>query len=173
MKLTILIALLTTGFALEVEAADKAPNSTPTTLETSSNEMRRNNLSLELLGRGGLYSFNYDYMLNDDLAVGGGIASYSISAGTAKASTWILPVYANYYVNQGKHRFFGTGGANLILVSGQIDDSNQVKGSGLAGVLGAGYEYKSDDGFLFRAAPYLMIGKISGGWLGFSLGYSI
>lgn len=165
------------GFAMNAEAAiEVTSTSTPTlTFEDPgySSEYRRNAFSMELLGRGGLYSFNYDFMLNDDIGLGAGIATYSMSSGLSRASAWVLPTYANYYFNTGKHRFFATGGLNFIVVSGTLAEDTQIKGSGLAAVAGAGYEYRGDDGFLFRATPYVLVGKASGGWIGFTLGYSI
>ncbi len=139
----------------------------------NSNELRRNGMSLELLGRGLLYSFNYDYLLRDNLALGAGVSSYSISSGSSSASAWIIPVYANYYLTEGTHRWFTTAGANLIFASSTAGNDSRVSGSGLAGVLGGGYEYRGNSGFLFRAAPYVFVGKTSGAWLGVSFGYTI
>ena len=164
------------------EAADNSkslPTSATPAIESSvsepadSHEYRRNGMSLELLGRGLLYSLNYDYLITDNLALGAGVASYSFSSGSANSSAWIIPIYANYYLTGGKHRWFATGGANMILASGSSGDGDRVTGSGVAGVLGGGYEYKSAGGFLFRAAPYVFVGKASGAWLGLSFGYSI
>jgi len=175
-RLSVFTALLLTAFAVEANAYTE---DNVTTLETPApqmeprSELRRHALSTELLGRGGLYSFNYDYMILDNLAIGAGVSTYSISSGTSSAKATIIPAYANYYVNDGNHRFFGSAGANIIHASGKIDDSAQVSGSGLAGVLGGGYEYRNDSGFLFRAAPYVFVGKASGVWLGFSFGYTI
>jgi hypothetical protein len=159
-----------TSYAAEAPAVNSV-QSQASDQETSP-ELRRNAMSLELLGRGLLYSFNYDYLLKDNLALGAGASHYSISSGDASAGAWIIPVYANYYLTGGNHRWFATGGANLIFASGNVGD-DKVSGSGVAGVLGAGYEYRGDNGFLFRAAPYVFVGKASGGWLGISLGYAI
>ncbi len=181
-KITSLFALVFSlfCFGLVAEAAEPTkPKATPplesTSLppESSSLDLRRHGISLELLGRGGLYSFNYDYMITDDLALGAGLATYSISSNGSNASAWVVPVYANYYITGQNHRLFVTGGADVVFSSGKLAGDTQVSGSGLAGVLGAGYEYRGDSGFLFRAAPYLMVGKISGTWLGLSFGYAI
>lgn len=175
-KVIFFLTTLLFSFALEIDNADAAEMlpAIEAKAESSHNvEYRPHGLSMEILGRGGLYSFNYDYLVNEDLALGAGIASYSLSSGSAKASAWILPVYANYYVNPGKHRFFATGGMNLITASGSVGEDAQFKGSGIAGVLGGGYEFRGEDGFLFRAAPYFFVGKASGAWIGFTVGYSI
>lgn len=172
--LFIFIALFTIGFANEVEASEATPS---IVYENDSNDVnesaQKHSISMELLGRAGLYSFNYDYLIQNSLALGAGLSTYTLSSGEATSGTWILPIYANYYVNEGLHRFFATGGASIVMVSGKVNENNQVKGSGLGGSVGFGYEYKSRDGFLFRAAPYLLVGQTSGGWIGVSLGYSI
>lgn len=159
------------------EAAETlpAPNTVESKAEQNMNspELRRNGMSLELLGRGLFYSFNYDYLLTDHLALGAGAANYSMSSGSSSASAWIIPVYANYYLTGGKHRWFTTAGANLIFASSTVGNDSRVSGSGVAGVLGGGYEYRGENGFLFRAAPYVFVGKASGAWLGFSFGYAI
>lgn len=160
--------------ASAAETPALAPNASESqTPDLNGHELRKNAMSLELLGRGLLYSFDYDRMVTDNLAVGAGASHYSISSGDASAGAWIIPVYANYYLTGGNSRWFATGGANLIFASGNVGDDAKVSGSGVAGVLGAGYEYRADNGFLFRAAPYVFVGKTSGAWLGVSLGYTI
>jgi hypothetical protein len=169
--------LFALAFVPGAQAADHAPaeNTVQSSADQdrSSKELRRSAMSLELLGRGLLYSFNYDYLINDSLALGAGASTYSIGSGTTSASAWIIPVYANYYLTQGNNRWFTTAGANLIFASASVGDDSRVSGSGVAGVLGGGYEYRGDGGFLFRAAPYVFIGKASGVWLGLSFGYTI
>lgn len=166
------IALFTLGFSNEVEAAETLP-SIVFDAESAPSTSQKSAISMELLGRAGFYSFNYDYLIQSDLAIGAGFSAFSIISGESNVSTRILPIYANYYFNEGKSRFFSTAGADLILVSGQAPEGNQIRGSGLAGTAGLGYEYKSAEGFLFRAAPYLMLGQMRGAWLGITLGYSI
>ncbi|MCO5142048.1 MAG: hypothetical protein M9962_03040 [Oligoflexia bacterium] len=180
-RLTFFLTALLFSFAIEIgaEAAENNPNILVTSQDHNSDQenevsmARRHNLSTELLGRGGLYSFNYDYLLKDELALGLGISNYSISVADKKVSTYIIPVYANYYFLEGNHRVFATAGTNIIFASGNLNQDSQISGSGLAGVVGGGYEYRSDDGFLFRASPYAFFGKASGVWLGLSFGYSI
>jgi hypothetical protein len=174
-----LAASLVLGVIFEMSASAAEMAKAPTSVAAANDnnldspELRRNAMSLELLGRGFLYSFDYDYMVNNDLAVGAGVSHYSISSGDSNASALIIPIYANYYFTSGKGRFFATGGANLMFASGNIGDDSKVGGSGVAGVIGGGYEYRADNGFLFRAAPYVFVGKASGAWLGLSLGYTI
>lgn len=137
-------------------------------------EERVNNISIEGLGRAGLYSINYDRNVSSDWAVGIGFSTYSISLGAQSSSAYIFPLYVNYYLSSpGNGRFFATAGADIIITSGDFTADGVVESSGIALVTGAGYEYKSDGGFLFRIAPYLLLGNASGAWLGISLGYSL
>lgn len=176
-RLTIFVLSLMFAFAMETDAYSYSVPNSETTLsesaETPSLDYRRHALSLELLGRGLLYSFNYDYLLTDDLALGVGASSYSFSSGASNARVTFVPVYANYYFTPGEHRWFGSGGVNLIHATGSLDQGEKISGSGAAGILGGGYEFRGENGFLFRASPYIFVGKASGFWLGFSLGYSI
>lgn len=157
-RLATLVMALMLAFTYEANAA-----------EASS---RPHAVSVELLGRGLLYSINYDYLINDDIALGAGFSHQSYSAGNSDATVMIVPVYANYYFTPGNHRWFATAGANVVHASGRVDSEEKVSGSGIGGVLGGGYEYRGDSGFLFRAAPYLMVGKTAGVWAGVSLGYA-
>ena len=181
--ITAIYTLLLLCLALDAEAATDSesaltpteqPSKSPAIVITTKEMERTNAFSLELLGRGGLYSFNYDHLVLPNLALGAGAATYSLSAGAANANVWLVPLYANYYFNENSHhRFFASGGADLIVVSGKVSSDARFTGSGLAGVVGGGYEYRGENGFLFRATPYAFLGKASGFWLGFSLGYAL
>lgn len=135
-------------------------------------ENRQHTVSLELLGRAGLYSFNYDYSFNPNVSAGAGFSFYSISSGGDSATLIILPVYVNYYFMEHVHRPFVSGGIDLLFASAKVGGSGTFTGSGAAAIIGGGYEYKGDSGFVFRAAPYFLIASNSGLWLGLSAGYS-
>lgn len=157
-----------------VESSDEESHGVSAGKMNPNRNERINNFSIEGLGRAGLYSINYDRNITNDIAVGLGFSSYSISLGSLSSSAVIIPLYANYYVTEGKNsRFYVTGGADLIFTSGDFEADGIVEGSGLGFVAGAGYEYKADSGFLFRIAPYFLVGNASGAWLGISLGYSL
>jgi hypothetical protein len=177
-RLALFTLTLMLTFAMETDsyAALEQLDETTTLSQSASvpsDDYRRHAISVELLGRGLLYSFNYDYLIHDDIALGAGLSTYSFSSGNSTARVTFLPVYANYYFTPGEHRWFASGGVNLIHASGKIDQNEKISGSGAAGILGGGYEFRGDNGFLFRATPYVFVGKASGFWLGFSLGYSI
>lgn len=67
----------------------------------------------------------------------------------------------NYYLPAQASHFYLTSGLDLgsARASQTASDSStyrQLSGARLA--LGAGYEYRGGDGFLFRASPYLLAG---------------
>ena len=149
--------------------------STSTQLNTSkkSGAKLQNNVSIELLGRGFLYSLAYDRQISQDIAVGGSFSYMMTTFKPAVVETKVqivsLPLYMNYYFNQGHHRFLATGGLNLFwfeakanltqqaseTIQGQQQSDNPVvlpdfelSGSGLIPIpqVGIGYEYKSRGG---------------------------
>jgi hypothetical protein len=133
-------------------------------------------LTFELLGRGGVYSFDYDYAVSEAVAVGAGLSAYSATVdngagNTVSASLVIIPVYLDYYFSPSNSRGFLTGGLDLVSGSVSFSDSGSgvIRGSGALPVIGGGYEYRADNGFIFRAAPYLLFG---GGQVAFTIGLS-
>lgn len=139
-------------------------------------EDRPNALAFELLGRGILYGITYDRSLNDQWALGAGFSAWKVDNEykTTSVSVVVIPIYTNYYFSPERNRGFLTAGLDLVAasVSDKVDNST-LSGSGGLLVLGGGYEYRGDSGFLFRLAPYLLAG--SGGarfWFGISFGYA-
>jgi hypothetical protein len=143
-------------------------------------EMERpNTVSLELLGRGLLYSLDYDRQITKEIAVGGGLSAWSVGATTdngttyAAASVVIVPLYLDYYLySRNGNRWYVTGGVDFV--SARFDGGGwKFSNSGLALTGGGGYEYRADNGFLFRGALYLLVG---GGdvhiWPGLSAGFT-
>jgi hypothetical protein len=165
-KLLIMNLVLAAIMSAPVAQAKEKPGIAQDSMaEETGATSRKNALSLELLGRGGLYSFNYDYSILKDLAIGAGAAFYS----AAGASASVFPVYASQYFGGENHRFMVTGGPTLVLASASADSAT-LNGKGIAGTIGAGYEFRGDSGFLFRATPYFNFGALSGVWLGLSGG---
>lgn len=146
--------------------------------------VQRNTLSVELLGRGVLYSLNYDRLISPNIALGAGVSQYSFgytNNGSSKASLLVIPLYANMYFNESfRHRVYGTAGADLAFASASGNTSSSsssgsgtsyaVSASGLFPTVGFGYEFRPQS-FLFRLAGYGIMGN--GAilpWLGLSLG---
>ncbi len=130
-------------------------------------------LSFEMLGRGGLYSINYDWPVNSNVQAGAGFSTYSVGQGSTKGALLILPLYANYYFSTfSKGRLFVSAGANLSIGSSNTQGTGLVTGSGLAASAGIGYEFERNN-FVFRAAPYIFVGQTNGAWFGLTLGYRL
>ena len=126
-------------------------------------------IGFEALGRASSASIFFDRMFDENFAAGVGYGGGPIS---------MVPVYANYYLSAEQGSLYVTGGVSLVL------DLNSVRGkeSPAAGwnvtesvipVLGAGYENRSDQSFLFRATGYMAYtNKKFEPWGGVSLGYA-
>lgn len=143
-------------------------------LEDSVALSRPNAISLETLGRGVLYSVNYDRSLGKSVSLGAGFSYYNFVAGPAHASLLVLPLYSNLYFLSDSHRPFITGGIDIVSISGKVDEllDNQIKlsASGAVPMLGGGYEFRGQGGFLFRAALYALVGPGILPWAGLSFG---
>jgi len=142
----------------------------------SSSPVNPNAISIELLGRGGLYSIDFDHMISNTVALGIGFSSWSFTFIDTE-SVLIIPIYANFYSSPDTSRFFLTAGIDFIHASvtdsSGFGDGLSFTGSGVGAMLGGGYEFRGTGGFLFRAAPYLALG--SGGAAvtgGLSFGYA-
>jgi hypothetical protein len=130
---------------------------------------RPNTVFVEFLGRGGTFSVNYDRLLSDLWAVGGGF-SFGSSAGT---SYFIFPVYGNYYFLTTPSRWFVTVGATISTLNQTVNSPSPGNFGGVGFNAGAGFEYRTQGGGFLRVAPYLlMYGGVASPWIGFSFGFS-
>jgi len=135
-------------------------------------EPRRNAVSIELLGRGWLYSLNYDHLIFDRLAIGIGASYWNTTSWWSNINygATIIPIYGNYYFMTGLNRFFLTAGGDLVFVNPTLNSNNVFQSSGGAAVVGGGYEYRGSRGLLFRVAPYIIIGASTTLTIGFTIG---
>ncbi len=162
-------------------AADAAPAPTATPVKspaTDGREDRTSAFSFELLGRGGIYSVDFDHMVNPDMALGVGLAVWSISTTSSSSyasnsvSVLVIPLYMDYFFSSGHGRPYLTAGLDIVTASVSFSDSSSFSGSGAVAVLGGGFEYRGDSGFLFRFAPYVFIGNKAAITVGLGLGYA-
>ena len=152
--------------------------------EALTNNTRATNplaLSLELGGRGFLYSLNFDRVLNDNLAAGfgiGNVTANSASLVSASQSSVVIPVYFNYYFMPDAGSFYVTGGADLVTNASGLSGFTSSPGglsfssSPILLTFGIGYEFRSDSGYLVRATGYGIYGNSLIPWGGISFGYS-
>lgn len=167
----VLVSFLTlSSAAFAQESTATAPQKS---LPTSGPSLGRSAISAELLGRAGVYSFNYDYNFIPNLAAGLGVSFWSQSTGTATGTVTLIPVYLNAYLWTGKHRPFVTAGATLGRASVSDESSSSESNANFLS-LGAGYEMRTEAGFLMRLAGYRMTSPegSSGFWPGVSFGGS-
>ena len=127
-------------------------------------------VSVELLGRAGVWSLNLDHLVMDNLAVGAGFSTLSGTSGLVEITLTVIPIYANYYFSTDT-RWFATGGVDIITGTGSITGTTgALTSSGTVPVIGLGYEYRN--GFVFRIAPYMILGTTSQFTGGLSLGFA-
>ncbi|MCM2276991.1 MAG: hypothetical protein NDJ89_02825 [Oligoflexia bacterium] len=154
------LALLLNSSIPHALALGKEP---PSPSQQSSFAPRANSIALEVLGRGILYSLNFNHAFAERFSGGFGLSYFSIplKAGHS-ASIYLVPIYGNYYLLEGAHRPYVSLGATFALGVGGIETRDgettvQPPLSAIAPHLSAGYEYRSSGGFLFRLAPYLYL----------------
>lgn len=98
--------------------AGSSNNSAPSYQSSSS---PKNILFLELLGKGFLYSVDYNRIVSDSISMGFGV-SYTTLGATAilvstNASVTQLPIYTNLYLTGNRHRSYLSGGLNIMSIS--------------------------------------------------------
>lgn len=140
-----------------------------------------NAVSFEVLGRAARYSIDYDRVVSDDITVGIGFGSANMqtTGGTdAAISAYMIPVYGIYYFKEDGNSFFVTGGANVVTNATDVAGLQTTLGhvrlssTGLMGTVGAGFESRSDFGFLFRVAAYALFDSDVKPWVGANFGYA-
>lgn len=138
-----------------------------------------NVFSLELLGRGALYSVNYDHAFGDQMAAGFGFGSVGTelaSGADANQAAYLVPVYFNFYFMKSEGSLFATGGVDMVLNNSKVKALTSTTGDvefrsdAILPTLGLGYEYRADGGFLVRAAGYALFGDKVSPWFGASFG---
>ncbi len=140
-----------------------------------------NSLNVELLGRGLLYSVNFDRVVNDDLVAGVGFGSTPMrnpDGSDPGISTFLLPFYVNYYFAREQGSIFVTAGADIASNGGSLNGLKSMfgniyfNGNAVLPTAGIGYENRSDAGFLFRVTVYGIYAASVNPWAGFTLGYA-
>jgi hypothetical protein len=139
-----------------------------------------NALSVEFLGRGLMYSVDFDRVVNDDIVAGVGIGSTSMrnQDGTDPGvSTLLIPVYASYYFMRDQGSLYLTVGADIVSNSSAVNGLKTTYGNmtmnsnAVLPTFGLGYENRSDAGFIFRIAAYGIYASSLNPWGGLTLGY--
>jgi len=136
--------------------------------------------SFEAMGRGLLWSVNYDRTLIDSMAVGlgfGTVGTKTATGGDGGTMAYLLPLYYNYYFMLTQGSIYATAGVDFVINSGSVKNLGAATGNvdfpsyPVMPVFGAGYENRSASGFMFRFALYGIWGDGLDPWGGFSFGY--
>ena len=140
-----------------------------------------NSVNVEFLGRGLMYSVDYDRVVNDDIVAGVGIGSTTMrnqDGSDPGVSTILIPVYASYYFSRDQGSFYLTAGADIVTNSGALNGLKSTFGgmnfnsNAVLATFGVGYENRSDAGFIFRVAAYGIYASSLNPWGGLTLGYA-
>ncbi|MBU6374399.1 MAG: hypothetical protein KGQ59_00225 [Bdellovibrionales bacterium] len=143
--------------------------STPNARAASTRPTYPTVIGVEGLGRASSASVFLDRMLDENFAAGVGFGGGPIS---------IVPVYANYYLGGEQGSLYVTGGVSLVMNLSKVRQQ-ESPGAGwkmtesVLPIFGAGYENRSDQGYLFRVTGYMAYAdKKFEPWAGVSLGYA-
>jgi len=133
---------------------------TPCLAQPEAAHVSRNAVFFEMLGNGGLYSFNYERMLNDSLGLRVGYASWSSPVfweGSPPDQYVTLPVSVSYLLGRGDRKLELGGG--ITFGEGTLDRSSDLRRDFTFRSLTAIVGYRSQPpgrGYLFRvgATPF-------------------
>jgi hypothetical protein len=136
----------------------------------------RNTISAELGGKGILYTVYYERMLSDRLSANIGFSQWRLELFWS-TDLLLVPVFLTWYPVGDEHHLYIDAGAEYIRFSHVgLFDLFEVEGEAhtFAGVFGAGYAYRSNDGGLcLKVGPMAFVGSGGGAmWAGLSLGVS-
>ncbi len=128
----------------------------------------RNDVGLELAGKGALYSFSYQRMVTPSVGLQAGLAVWNQNL--FNPTVVFIPLGGKFYFAPKNASPFLTGG--VVMVTGQFD-SGPIDTDIAYGYAGFGFEYRSPAGFLFRGTAY---GLFFDGefviWPGLHIGYA-
>lgn len=121
--------------------------------------LKRNAVYFETFGQGGLYSFNYDYRIREDLSLRAGFSTWGFSLFFNKFQFTGFPVMFNYLSGKrNSHLEAGLGGiiATVSYKSGGYNPFFVMEGQGsstaIIGTATLGYRFQPPQGgFVFRA----------------------
>ena len=129
-------------------------------------------ISIELLGKCIIYNFSYQHMLGSRIGLEAGLGALGGGSDESNTTIVFVPLGARLYLMPKDGSAFLTGGVVLVTASfdsGPFDDDE----SDSYGFVGAGMEYRSQGGLLFRGTAYGLLG--GGGffiWPGLTVGYA-
>jgi hypothetical protein len=132
--------------------------------------LQKNLVSLELLGRAGIYSTNYEHYFRRRFGVGAGIAVWDWSRGE---HTVIVPVYLSARPIGDKHSLYAGAGATLSRSNLTLFSSSRPYSNSVFGTASVGYQYRTAGGTIIRPTANLFFKRNSWiVWPGITIGHS-
>ncbi len=140
-----------------------------------------NALSLEIFGKSALYTVEYDRAMTEDVFAGIGIGTVGINnldGSNANSTAVLIPVYVGYYFFRDQGSPYIEAGASIVANSQTATNheaalsSVQFPNGQVMPHFGAGWETRTDQGFLFRVTGYALIGANVKPWFGATFGYA-
>lgn len=133
-------------------------------------EKMPNDVGIELLGKGAMYSFFYQHTFDKILGLEAGLGVLGGGSEDMNSTIAFFPVGVKLYLVPKDGSLYLTGGGTIVTAgtdSGPFEDSTSF------GFLGLGFEFRATGGFIFRGTAY---GLVSGDgffiWPGLALAYS-
>jgi hypothetical protein len=133
----------------------------------------RNLIGLEVLGRAGIYSVNYERLVTPRIAVGIGFARWSVSGGFfsyAKTSTVHLPMYVSWNPLGDIHSLYIAAGSTMSLSKREYLSTRSSFQSTVMGTATLGYQFRSLSGFLVRPSVSYLSNDRGIFWPGLTIG---
>lgn len=133
-------------------------------------ERRPFDVGIELLGKGALYSFNFQYTIHRHIGLEAGLGLLADGSAHGGGSVGIFPLGAKFYLMPTNGSFYLTAGATIV-TSGT--DSGPFEDTSTYGFAGPGFEYRWGGGFTIRGTAYaLFSGDGFFVWPGLTLAYA-
>ncbi len=126
--------------------------------EQKDNRIVRNNIYIEFLGNGFIYSLNYERFFDPQFSLRTGAMLFTANGETdgGQASNVVLalfPIMFNYLINFGSHNLEIGAGPELAYVSAKTDLLSEKSGLDIGATLRLGYMYfPPNGGFNFSIA---------------------
>lgn len=150
-----------------------------TLLQAQSADVPRNLFGVELIGRGIIYSVNYERLLTDRIGAGGGISVLSVSGAgifgpSHRSRTLIVPAYLSWTPVGRAHSPYLAAGVTLSATTAdEFLLGNTRVNSGAFGTFTVGYQYRSQRGIVIRPnVSQILIDGDNFWWPGITLGVS-
>ena len=140
-----------------------------------------NAISIEIFGKDLLYTVQYDRAMTEDFFAGIGVSTVGINnldGSDANSTAVLVPVYAGYYFMREQGSPYVEVGASIVANNSTATNHEtsignvQFSSSQVLPHFGAGWETRTDQGFLFRVTGYGIVGQTIRPWFGATFGYA-